>query len=186
MLWFTLCFLHLSTLIVTRWIGMRTLEKFWAAALLNCAQKHKYECSCIQNTTFPKTTLQFRIDATLMVNLHWLSPRPGPEQMGYMILCRTFHTAPEQGPEQRRETMGCIHICQVLELFQVVCFNGIQWFSGVQSWSQSRARTRTQTQLVWLHYKGHACTTLTRLPAGVLMTLAVRVVPDQLPAAVVR
>ena len=73
-------------------------------------------------------TLQFRINATLMVNLHWLSPRPGPEQMGYMILCRTFHTAPEQGPEQRRETMGCIHICQVLELFQVVCFNGIQWF----------------------------------------------------------
>ena len=27
---------------------------------------------------------------------------------------------------------------------------------------------------------------LTRLPAGMLMTLAVRVVPDQLPAAVVR
>ena len=29
-------------------------------------------------------------------------------------------------------------------------------------------------------------TTLTRLPAGVLMTLAVCVVPDQLPAAVIR
>ena len=47
--------------------------------------------------------------------------------MGRMVLCRTFHTAPEQGkrPEQGRGRMGYIPIFQVLKLFQVVCFNDI-------------------------------------------------------------
>ena len=28
---------------------------------------------------------------------HYLSPRPGHGRMGCMVLCSTFHTAPEQG-----------------------------------------------------------------------------------------
>ena len=39
----------------------------------------------------------------LMVYSHWVSPRPGQRpslrqrRMGCIVLCRTFHTAPEQG-----------------------------------------------------------------------------------------
>ena len=64
---------------------------------------------------------------TYMVYSHWLSPglgqglELGHGWMGCMSLCRTFHTAPEQG--QRR--MGFVPIFQVLKLFQVVCFNDI-------------------------------------------------------------
>ena len=38
-----------------------------------------------------------------------------------MVLCRTFHTTPEQG--QKR--MGYLPIFQVPKVFQVVCFTGI-------------------------------------------------------------
>ena len=41
--------------------------------------------------------------------------------MGCMVLCRTFHTAPEQGQERS----GYVPIFQDLKLFQVVCFNCI-------------------------------------------------------------
>ena len=40
---------------------------------------------------------------TLMVHSHWISPGsgqrlgPGPAKMDCMVLCRTFHTVPEQG-----------------------------------------------------------------------------------------
>ena len=68
-----------------------------------------------------------------MVYSHWLSPgpgqrpRPGPGRRGCMVLCITFHTAPEQeqGPEQRQGSMGYVSIFQVLKLFQVVCLNCI-------------------------------------------------------------
>ena len=40
----------------------------------------------------------------MTVYSHWLSPGPGqgPGRMGCMVLCKTFHTVPEQeqGPEQ--------------------------------------------------------------------------------------
>ena len=60
---------------------------------------------------------------SLTVYSHWLSPGPGPGlgSMGCMVLCRTFHTAPEQGQGR----MWYAPIIQVLTLFQVVCFNGI-------------------------------------------------------------
>ena len=59
--------------------------------------------------------------------LHWLSsglgqgPGPRPGRMGCMVLCRTFHTAPEQGQGR----MGYVPIFGVLKLFQVVCFKCI-------------------------------------------------------------
>ena len=60
-----------------------------------------------------------------MVYSHWLSPGPGQGmghgRMGCMVLCRTFHTASEQGQGR----MGYVPIFQVLKLFQVVCFNDI-------------------------------------------------------------
>ena len=66
-----------------------------------------------------------------MVYSHWLSPRPGqglgpePGRMGFMVIRRTFHTAPEQeqGPEQGQGRMGYVPIFQVLKLSWVVCFN---------------------------------------------------------------
>ena len=75
-----------------------------------------------------------------MVYSHWLSPGPGPgprlEQgrLGCMVLCRTFHTAPEQGQGR----MGYVPILQVLKLSQVVCLMIFQWFSGVQSCSHTQ------------------------------------------------
>ena len=47
--------------------------------------------------------------------------------MGGMALCRTIHTAPEQGqePKQEQGRKGYVPIFQVLRLFQVVCFNDI-------------------------------------------------------------
>ena len=45
-----------------------------------------------------------------MVYSHWLCP--GPVQIGCIVLCRTFHTAPEQrqGPEQGTGKNGlCTH-----------------------------------------------------------------------------
>ena len=65
--------------------------------------------------------------------LHWLSTGPGQGlgsvsgRMGCMILRRIFHIAPEegQGPEQEQGQMGYVPICQVLKLFQMVCFNDI-------------------------------------------------------------
>ena len=71
------------------------------------------------------------IGPRLIVYSHWLSLGPrqgaGPEsgRMGCMILRRTFHTAPEQGQEPEQGRMGYVPIFQVLELFQVVCFNDI-------------------------------------------------------------
>ena len=41
--------------------------------------------------------------------------------MGRMVLCRTFHTVPEQGQGR----MGYVPILLFLKLFQVVCFNDI-------------------------------------------------------------
>ena len=68
-----------------------------------------------------------------MVYSDWRSPGHGmgPERMDGMILCRTFHTAPEQGqgPEHGQGRMGYVPIFQVLKLFQVVPqwnFNGFQ------------------------------------------------------------
>ena len=62
-----------------------------------------------------------------MAYSHWLCP--GPVQIGCIVLCRTFHTAPEQrqGPEQGQGQgrMGYVPIFQVLKLFQVTCFNCI-------------------------------------------------------------
>ena len=59
-----------------------------------------------------------------MVYSDWLSPRPeqgpglGHGQMGCMVLCRTFHTAAEQGqgPKQGHGRMGYIPNFQVLKL----------------------------------------------------------------------
>ena len=54
-----------------------------------------------------------------MVYSHWLFPgqgqglRPGHGQMGCMVLCTTFHTAPEQGQGR----MGYVPIFHVLKLF---------------------------------------------------------------------
>ena len=46
--------------------------------------------------------------------------------MGFMILCRTFYAAPEQGQDLTGDRdLTYIPIFQVLKLFQVVCFNGI-------------------------------------------------------------
>ena len=58
-----------------------------------------------------------------MVYSHWLSPGlgQGPGRIGYMVLRRAFHIAPEQGQGR----MGYVPIFQVLKLFQVVCFNDI-------------------------------------------------------------
>ena len=60
---------------------------------------------------------------SVMVYSHWLPPGhgPGPGRMGCMVLCRTFHTTPEQGQGR----MGYLPIFQVLKLFQAVCFNCI-------------------------------------------------------------
>ena len=60
---------------------------------------------------------------------HWLSagleqgpgPRPGPGRMGYMVLRKAFHIAPEQGQER----MDYVPIFTVLKLFQLVCLNDI-------------------------------------------------------------
>ena len=59
----------------------------------------------------------------LVVYSHCLSPESG--RIGCMALCRTFHTAPEQGQGR----MGYVPIFQVLKLFQVVFqlyFNGFR------------------------------------------------------------
>ena len=46
-----------------------------------------------------------RVDLTFMVYSDWLTPGPGPVtgtgtgKLACMILCRTFHTTPELGPE---------------------------------------------------------------------------------------
>ena len=47
--------------------------------------------------------------------------------MGGIALCRTIHTAPEQGqgPKQEQRRKGYVPIFQVLRLFQAVCFNDI-------------------------------------------------------------
>ena len=64
----------------------------------------------------------------LMVYSYWLSSGPGQGlvRIGCMVLRRTFHTAPEQGPGR----MGYGHIFQVLKLFQVVFFNDIAMAFG--------------------------------------------------------
>ena len=59
-----------------------------------------------------------------MVYSHQLSlgpgqgPGPEPGIMDYIVLRRTFNTAPEQeqGPEQGQGRMGCVPIFQVLKL----------------------------------------------------------------------
>ena len=64
------------------------------------------------------STEEIRQRMTFMVYSHWLSPGPGqgpgPEsgRMGYMVLRRTFHTAPEeeQGPEQGQGRIGYVPI----------------------------------------------------------------------------
>ena len=58
----------------------------------------------------------------LMVHLHWLSPGLGDGLMDCMVLCRTFHTAPEQGQGR----LGYIPTFQDLKLVSDgVCYNGI-------------------------------------------------------------
>ena len=59
-----------------------------------------------------------------MVYSHWLSPGPG--MMGYLVLCRTFHTAPEQGERK----MGYMPIFHILKLFQEGVFQ--LYFKGSQ------------------------------------------------------
>ena len=56
-----------------------------------------------------------------MVCSHWLSPGLGLGWIGCKVLCKNFHTAPEQGQWR----MDYVPIFQVLKLFQVVCFNCI-------------------------------------------------------------
>ena len=71
---------------------------------------------------------------SVMVYSHWLPPGQGPGRgrMGCMVLCRTFHTTPEQGQGR----LDYVPIFQVLKLFQVVCFNGFKVSSSRSRHSQ--------------------------------------------------
>ena len=73
------------------------------------------------------------------------------------------------------------HLCCMSSLVTALSCSSLMWLISVPNdFSISFSSAMRETPV-----KGR-CIPLTRFPAGVLMTLAVRVVPDQLPAAVVR
>ena len=78
----------------------------------------------------------------------------GTRRMGCMVLCRTFHTASEQGQGSEKGQGRLVHLFfRSWNCFRW-CFSFVfQWLSGVQSWSQ--------TQPVWLHHQKRELTTLT-------------------------